>query len=119
MADECAYPGCSNPKDDKVVDGMAWALEKLIEVERDGELDFPNPPWHANSSLCKACWKHREESGNAAMAAARVAQDSETVRMWREDLRRLMADSSNETWGEAALHGYQEHVRRMIRTPKA
>ena len=113
---DCVY--CGSPRDDKVVDGMSWAVEKVIEMERDGELDFPDPPWHPNRSLCKACHEHRTESGNAAMAAARVAQDSETARMWREDLRRLMANDDNKTWGEAALHGYQEHVRRMIRAPK-
>ena len=114
----CAYEGCNSPRDKMVADKYGPSgTPGTVKLERDGELDFPDPPIHKNSELCRGCHRGRTSAGNDAMRAFRDAKPDKTIKAWRQRLRELEASQQGPR-GMASLHGYQEKVRRMIREPK-
>ena len=114
----CAYEGCNIPRDKMVVDKYGRSgVPGSVRIERDGELDFPDPPVHKNSELCQGCHRARTSAGNDAMRAFRDVSPSETTKAWRQRLVELKG-RKGEPHGLAALHGYQDKVRRMIREPE-
>ena len=118
MADVCAYEGCDNPRDTMVGDTVgSLILPGSLKTEREGELDFPDPPSHENSQLCEKCNQAHLSEGNDAMIAFNWTKRGETLEAWRQRLGELEA-KKGEPHGLAALHGYQDKVRRMIKPPK-
>ena len=117
MSDEgCKY--CGKPRD-KWVGGAVGrsGIPLQVEVARVGELDFENPPNYEKSELCRDCIDSERKAGNKAMTAMSSVKSKDVVNVWRKDLRDLEAKKA-EPHGLAALHGYQDKVRRMIREAK-
>ncbi len=117
----CAYSGCTNSIDPNVFDrskNYIHEVEKIIEIERTGELDFPEPHYFENRELCEECCGARIEGKRRALAAARLPMDDHTVEHWRKDLRELDARKDQSPHYKAELDGYQDNVGRMIREPK-
>ena len=114
----CVYESCNSPQDKMVADKYGPSgIPGSVRIERGGELDFPDPPVHENSELCRGCHRARTSAGNDAMRAFRDVKPDETIDAWRQRLRELEASQQGPR-GMAALHGYQEKVRRMIREPE-
>ncbi len=114
----CAYEGCNNPRDKMVADKYGPSgIPGSVRIERDGDLDFPDPPVHENSELCHGCHLARTYAGNHAMGDFRDVKTDETIRRWRRRLRELDAEK-DKPHGLAALHGYQDKVRLMIKPPE-
>ena len=116
VPDECVYPGCTNPKNSKALYRTeSSVLPWLVEVERSGELDFPDPPYYPNAEICVECRDRRALGGRTSFGAAGHGEDAEVIEQWRRDLRGLAAKSGQSPQDLAELHGYQNRVRRLIR----
>ena len=113
--DTCVYEGCSNARDKFIGDDVGpSALPGSVDAEREGEFDFPDPPQPENTELCQGCNTARLNARNEATRAFRWTKQDETLEAWRKRLRELEA-AKGKPHGLAALHGYRDKVRRMIR----